>query len=81
MKKIMFIMGSIEVMLGVVLWSIADLLKNMMPVLGRTAFQLAMKGSFATGDYILFTTIPTILAIGLILAGIVQIFLSAKKEP
>ncbi len=78
MKKIVFILGSIEALLGIILWSIADMLKNVMPIWGRVSFQSApINGvGFSPDDYVMNTSITTTLAIVLIAVGVVQIFLS-----
>ncbi len=80
MKKSMFIFGSVEALAGILLWGLADMIKNIMPLLGRIAFQAAMKGSYSPRDYHLDITLPTILAASLIAVGTLQIFLSLKQE-
>ena len=51
MKKALYIMGSLEIMLGALLVSLASIVKNTLPTLGRVAFQAAMKGSYSPMEY------------------------------
>ncbi len=80
MKTTLFILGSIETLVGIVLWSLADMLKNIIPLLGWVAYQAAAAGSYSPNNYILNTMLPTTFALVLIVVGVVQILLSMRKE-
>lgn len=80
MKKTMFILGSVETLTGIVLYSLANMLKNLMPVLGRIAFQGAAAGSYSPSNYILNITVPTAFAVVLMIVGLIQIVVSIVKK-
>ena len=80
MKKSLFIMGSVEISLGVFVLCITSILKELMPVIGYAAYQGAAAGSYNPGNYVLSFGLPNFLAIALIVAGVVQILFSFRKE-
>ena len=74
MKQAAYIIGSIEITVGIILLSIASLIKQVMPVLGRVAYQAAAAGGYSASNYKVsfpFVTVASIVLIGL---GLVQIF-------
>ena len=74
MKKAAYIIGSIEVIVGIMLLSIASIIKQVMPILGRAAYQAAAAGGYSASNYKVsfpFVTVASIVLIGL---GLVQIF-------
>ena len=75
MKKEMYILGSIEIVLGVLIWCLTSILKELMPVIGYVAFQNAMKGSYAPDNYELSFGLPNMLAVILIIAGALQMII------
>lgn len=80
MKKSLFIIGSVEISLGVFVLCITSILKELIPVIGYAAYQGAAAGSYNPGNYALSFEFPNFLAIVLIIAGATQILLSFKKN-
>ena len=80
MKKSLFIIGSVEISLGVFVLCITSILKELMPVIGYAAYQGAAAGSYNPGNYALSFGLPNFLAIALIVAGVVQILLNLKNN-
>jgi len=80
MKKVVYVMGSIEVLFGALLLSITSIIKESMPLLGRIAFQAAMKGGYSPNEYAVSFPLVTAIAIALIALGIVQIVIFAFKK-
>ena len=80
MKKSLFIIGSVEISLGVFVLCITSILKELMPVIGYAAYQGAAAGSYNPGNYSLSFGLPNFLAVILIIAGAVQILFSFWKE-
>lgn len=79
MKKSFFIMGSVEAVLGILVFCITSILKELIPVMGFGAFQVH-GGSFSASNYELSFAIPNVLAIILVAAGALQLVLSFRKE-
>lgn len=72
MKQAAYIIGSIEITVGIILLSIASLIKQVMPVLGQVAYQAAAAGGYSASNYEVsfpFVTVASIVLIGL---GLVQ---------
>lgn len=80
MKKSLFVMGSVEISLGIFVLCITSILKEIMPVIGYAAYQGAAAGSYSAGNYALSFGLPNFLAIVLLVAGAVQILFSFRKE-
>lgn len=80
MKNSLFIMGSIEVTVGMFVWCIISILKEIMPVIGYAAYQGAAAGSYNPGNYKLSFGFPNFLAVILIVAGVLQILLCLRKN-
>ena len=80
MKKSLFIMGSVEVSLGVFVLCITSILKELMPLIGYAAYQGAATGSYNPGNYALSFGVPNFLSIILIIARAAQILFSFRKE-
>ena len=80
MKKVGYIMGSIEMLLGALLLSITSIIKEVVPKLGRVAFQAAMKGSYSPNEYVVSFPLVNIIAIVLIVFGILQIVIFAFRK-
>ena len=80
MKKTAYILGSIEIILGMLLLCAHSMIQNVMPVLGRMAYQAAAAGSYSPRDY--EVTMPFVIAaaIVLILAGIAQMIYCAMRK-
>ena len=80
MKTSFFIMGSVEAFLGMFVLCITSILKEIMPVIGYAAYQGAAAGSYNPGNYKLSFGFPNFLAVILIVAGVLQILLSFRKN-
>ena len=80
MKKALYIMGSMEIMLGALLVSLASIVKNTLPTLGRVAFQAAMKGSYSPMEYEVSFPAVTVISIALIVLGMLQVLYGAFKK-
>lgn len=80
MKKVLYIMGSLEIMQGALLLSLASIIKNTLPTLGRVAFQAAMKGSYSPSEYAVSFPLVTIISIALIVFGVLQVLYGAFKK-
>ena len=76
MKKVIYIFGSIEIICGLLLLSTASILKESFPLLGRVAFQAAMKGSFSPEDYSSSFFTVTVLGIVFLVLGGVQLLVA-----
>ena len=81
MKKTAYILGSIEIILGMLLLCAHSMIQNVMPVLGRMAYQAAAAGSYSPRDYEVTMPLVIIAAIVLILAGIAQMIHFAARKP
>lgn len=73
MKKAGYIIGSIEIMIGTVLLSVASIIKKVLPVLGRIAFQAAATGSYSASNYKISFPLVTATAALLIGLGLLQV--------
>ena len=80
MKKALYIMGSLEIMLGALLLSLASIVKNTLPTLGRVAFQAAMKGSYSPNEYAVSFPVVTVISIALIVLDVLQVLYGAIKK-
>lgn len=81
MKKTAYILGSIEIILGMLLLCAHSMIQNVMPVLGRMAYQAAAAGSYSPRDYEVSMPLVIIAAVVLVLAGIVQMIHFAARKP
>lgn len=73
MKKAVYILGSVEIILGVLLLCINTIIKSVLPVLGRVAFQAAAAGSYSPQDYAVSMPLLTVAAVILIAVGAAQL--------
>ena len=80
MKKIAYVFGSIEIILGLLVLATISLVENTLPVLGRVAFQAAMKGSFSPSQYVVDFPVATTCAVVLIVFGVIQLILAFIKK-
>ena len=80
MKTSFFIIGSVEASLGMFVLCITSILKEIMPVIGYAAYQGAAAGSYNPGNYKLSFGFPNFLAVILIVAGVLQILFSFRKN-
>jgi len=80
MKKSVYIMSSIEIIVGAVILAICSIVKNTLPVLGRVAYQAAAAGSYSPLSYDVSFTLANTIAVLLILVGILQLVISVIKK-
>ena len=80
MKKSVYIMSSIEIIIGAFILSLCSIVKNALPVLGRVAYQAAAAGSYDPRNYTVSFTLATTLAVLLIVIGIGQFVISVIKK-
>jgi len=80
LKKALYIMGSLEIMLGGLLLSLASIVKNTLPTLGRIAFQAAMKDSYSPSEYAVTFPVVTVISVALIAFGVLQVLYGAFKK-
>ena len=74
MKQAAYIIGSIEITVGIILLSIASLIKQVMPFLGRVAYQAAAAGGYSASNYEVSFPFVTVASIVLIVLGLLQIY-------
>lgn len=79
-KSIIYIMSSIEIVIGAFILSICSIIKNTLPILGRVAYQAAAVGSYSPRDYNVLFALATTIAVLLIIVGIGQLALSVIKK-
>lgn len=80
MKKSVYIMSSVEIVIGALILSITSIIKNVLPVLGRVAYQAAAAGSYSPRDYNVSFAFATTIAVLLIIVGIGQLIISVIKK-
>lgn len=80
MKKYAYILGSIEMMVGVLLLCTTSIITKTLPLLGRVAYQAAAGGSYALDDYRVSFPLVNGISFVLIMIGIVQILVFALKN-
>lgn len=81
MKKTVYILGSIEIILGILLLCMHNIIQTVLPVLGLVAYQAAAAGSYSPLDYAISMPMVIAAAVVLILAGIVQLIHFSVKKP
>lgn len=80
MEKTVYIMSSIEIIVGAIILSICSIVKNTLPILGRVAYQSAAAGSYSPLSYDVSFTLANTIAVLLILVGFAQMALSVIKK-
>lgn len=73
MKKAAYIMGSMEITVGMILLSVASMIKKVLPALGRVAFQMAAAGSYSASNYEVSFPVVTVASVALIVFGLLQL--------
>ena len=73
MKKAAYIIGSIEIIVGIILLSMTSIIKQVMPILGRVAYQAAAAGGYSASNYEISFPFVTVSSIALIALGLFQI--------
>lgn len=80
MKKATYIIGSIEITVGIIMLSIASVIEQVMPLLGRIAWQTAAAGGYTPSDYAVSFPLVTIASIVLIILGALQVCYGIIKK-
>lgn len=80
MKKTAYVLGSAEVILGLLILCATSMLREIMPLIGYAAFQAAAAGSYTPGNYALSFTLPSLIAGILVIAGAAQLLLCIPKD-
>lgn len=80
MKKSVYIMSSIEIIIGAIILSQCSIIKIVLPELGRVVYQAAAAGSYSPMLYKVSFPLATFFGVGLIAAGVVQMIISALKN-
>ena len=76
MKKTIYVLGSLEIIFGSLVLAAVDIMKASFPLLGRIAFQFAMKGSYSPTEYIFSAPISTMIALVLLCIGAGQLIIA-----
>ena len=79
-KSFIYIMSSVEIVIGAFILSLCSIIKNSLPILGRVAYQSAAAGSYNPSDYTASFPLATTIAVLLIVVGIEQLALSIIKK-
>lgn len=80
MKKTAYILGSLEVIIGILLLCVNTIIRNVIPALGRVAYQAAAAGSYSPQDYAVSMPLLIISAIFLIVIGAAQLFFCVIRK-
>ena len=80
MKQSVYIMSSVEMVVGALILSITSIIKNVLPVLGRVAYQAAAAGSYSSMDYKTSFAFANTIAVLLIIVGVGQMVLAIIKN-
>ncbi len=80
MNKEGFVLSGIGAVIGIVTLIVTRIIQLVMPMLGRVAFQAAMKGSYTPGDYLIDFKGLQFGAIALIIISVVLCFKFYQKE-
>ncbi|GGM43665.1 hypothetical protein GCM10011351_32060 [Paraliobacillus quinghaiensis] len=71
MDKILFFFCNLIAVIGICILFITTILIEVVPMMGRVAFQAAMAGSYSPSDYTINFTVINLFAIILILVGVI----------
>lgn len=80
MNKAGFVLSGIGAVIGIVTLIVTRIIQLFMPVLGRVAFQAAMKGNYNPGDYLIDFKGLQLGAVVLIIISMLLCFKFYKKE-
>ena len=81
MKQTAYIVGSIEMMLGLLVLATTSILNEVMPKLGRVAYQAAAAGSYSPTSYQMNLLLPNAIGVVLCLLGVGSILYFFLKKP
>lgn len=79
-KNSMYILGSIETIIGLLIVCCVSIIKKVIPKLGFIAYQSAAAGSYNPGNYNMSFVIVNFIASLFVLIGIIQIVLAIRKK-
>lgn len=80
MKKALFVFSCVSVLLGILIVVTASALTELMPLLGRIAFQSAAAGSYTSSDYSISLILPIVTGILMITVGLIFAVKAYKSE-
>lgn len=79
-KNSMYILGSVETIIGLLIICCVSIIKQVIPKLGFVAYQGAAAGSYSPGNYNMSFGIVNFIAVLFIVIGIFQIVLAIRKK-
>lgn len=79
MKKLMYAMGSIEIILGALTLCATAITKELLPKIGWMVFA-AYGGQYSPEKYSSQFSVPNIIAVALIILGAIQIIFALKAK-
>lgn len=79
MKNTMYILGSVESLIGAVILWLTKLIAEILPILGYVAYQ-ARGGSYSANNYRIHTAFPYAIGWVLLVFGILQVVLAFCKK-
>ena len=79
-KNSMYILGSVETIIGLLIVCCISMIKEVIPKLGFVAYQSAAAGSYNPANYNMSFGIVNFIAVLFIVIGIFQIVLAIRKK-
>ena len=79
-KNSMYILGSVETIIGLLIVCCISIIKEVIPKLGFVAYQSAAAGSYNPANYNMSFEIVNFIAVLFIVIGIFQIVLAIRKK-
>lgn len=79
MKKLMYTMGSVEIILGALTLCATAIMRELLPKIGWMVFA-AYGGQYSPEKYSSQFSVPNIIAIAFIIVGAIQIVLALKMK-
>lgn len=76
MKKIGFAFSCISILMGITTVIVTSILNEIMPKMGRVAFQTVTSGSYSPSVYLMDFTFANVLSVIMIIVGILGAYLS-----
>lgn len=80
MKKTMYVFGSIEIVCGLILLAVIDIMKASFPLWGRIAYQNAAAGGYTPNDYAFSVPAATTIAIAFLVVGAIQLIIAFLQK-
>lgn len=79
-KSNLYVLGSIEAIIGSIIICVTSIIKEAIPKLGYVAYQNAMAGSYDPTKYDMSFGTTNFIAISLVALGILQIIFARRKS-